>query len=178
MVLENKIKTLSLCSIVLAVLLIIFLVFPLLENIRKSSQELVSQKENLAVLENKITNLEKFKIIYQDLGLFLKQIDNLFVNAEVPIEFISFLEEKAKESKIDIDISLGQSGKAGKDSWSSLSFQISSVGSFPNFLSFLERIENSAYLVEIQNLNISHTGKGEFSTNEVKANFLIKVYTQ
>jgi Tfp pilus assembly protein PilO len=171
---KEKINLLIVLVILLVILTAAFVVYPLLGGIRKNSQELVSQKKNLAILESKVANLEKFKIIYKELEEILGKINDLFVDPGVPVEFISFLEERAKESHLETKITPTVLKGTEEDPWPFLSFQINSTGSFPDVLSFLKKIENSSYLIEIKNLNIS---KVEASDN-VQAIFSIKVYTK
>ena len=158
--------------LVLVVLILIFGVYPIFKDIEKNSQEVFRQKKELVILEAQITNLEKFKAVYQELEDILEKIEDLFVNPQVPVDFIRFLENTAENCSSDIGISPTSSGKFGNDYWQSLIFQISSRGSFPNFLKFLEKLENSPYLIEIQSLNISREGNG------VRAVLSIKVFAR
>jgi len=158
--------------LVLTVLILIFGVYPIFKDIEKNSEELVNQKKELVILEAQITNLEKFKIVYKSLEDILERIKGLFVDAQVPVDFIRFLENTAESGSLDISISPTSSGKYGSDYWQSLIFQISSSGSFSNFLRFLEKLENSPYLIEVQSLNISRDGEN------VRAIFSIKVFAE
>ena len=158
--------------LVLAVSILIFGVYPIFKDIEKNSEELVNQKKELVILEAQITNLEKFKIVYKNLEEILERIQGLFVDARVPVDFIRFLENTAESSSLDISISPTSSGKFGSDYWQSLIFQISSSGSFSNFLRFLEKLENNPYLIEVQSLNISRDGEN------VRAIFSIKVFAE
>ena len=172
---QNKIYLSIAGFILLIILMIVFAIYPLFKDMKNNSQELISQKEKFAVLGTKISNLENFKIIYKELEETLDKIDDLFTNPEVPVGFISFLEKSAKESQIEIEISSSPSPKSKKDFWPSLNFQITSTGSFTNFLKFLEKIENSQYLVEIENLNVNRI-RG--SLGSVTTNLSIKVFTK
>lgn len=158
--------------LVLAVLIFAFGVYPIFKDIGENSEEVLHQKKELVILEAQITNLEKFKIVYKELEEILDKAQDLFVDPQVPVDFIRFLENTAENCSLDVGISPTTSGKFGNDYWQSLIFQISSRGSFPNFLRFLEKLENSPYLIEIQSLNISREG-----TN-VRAIFSIKVFAE
>lgn len=153
------------------ILIFVFLIYPTFSEIKKSSQDFLSQKEKLTSLETKAENLEKFQTYYQEIKSNLEKIDKLFVNPEVPVDFISFLEETSRDSDVAIKIAPGSLAKTAP--WSSLFFQIATVSSFPNFLKFLEKLESSIYLIEIQNLNIAR-----LSEDDVSANISLKVYTQ
>lgn len=164
----NKITLSIVVFIVFIVLMIVFVINPLYQEAKEKSQELVNQKKQLSILETKIGNLERFKILYKSLEDILEKIDNLFVDSEVPVEFITFLETTADNSNLIIDISPGSSGKFGKDPWPSIIFKTSLTGEFPNFLKFMEKLENSQYLIEIQNLAVNKKTTGVEGTLTIK----------
>ncbi len=170
--------------IILAICLIVFLIYPLFIKIRESSKEIFSQKSALISLENKIKDLRKFQTRWQEIKPNLEKIDKLFINPKVPVEFINFLETTAENYEIPVKISLVPSKKIEGDLWPSISFQISSTTSFSKISRFLDKLESSPYLIEIQNLNVRKlTGKElkpeeETSLGSVEVNFLIKVYTK
>ena len=180
---KNKINLSIIIFLLLAILLVVFVIYPLFKEIKSNSEELVSQKKELATLEAKIDYLEKFKILYKNLEEILEKIENLFVNPEIPIEFISFLEKKAEDCQMTIQIAPSiYKEEIEKDHWAYLSLQISTVSSFPNFLKFLEKLESSIYLIEIQNLNINKSTKTELeglpSIDNVQSDFFLKVFTK
>lgn len=172
--------------LILSLLLIVFLIYPLFSEIKKVSQNLLSQKENFAFLVNKLENLQKFEIRFEEIRPNLEKTDNFFIEAEAPVEFIRFLENTARDCGISLKVSPFPLLKTEKDPWPFLIFQISSTGSFPNFLRFLEKLESSQYLIEIQNLNISRVSESElklkgfekFSLGDVITNLSLKVYAK
>lgn len=175
----KKINLSIIIFVVLIFLVISFVIYPSFKEIKKSSKDLIYQKENLSNLEAKIVNLEKFRILYKNLEEILDKIDNLFINPEVPVDFISFLEKNSKDCQLATEISFSPVKKIKTDPWPSLSFKITSTGSFSNFLKFLEKLENSQYLIEIQNLSINQTKKSEIPSKvDIQANLSIKVYSK
>ena len=168
----SKIQLLMLILAVLSILLTVFVIYPLFKNIKSKSQELIYQKEKLIILESTAINLRKLKVLYQDLDDILGKIDSLLINPEVPVKFISFLEKTSEECSIDSEILPGSVGKPEKYSWAPVNFQITVRSSSSNFLKFLEKLENSPYLINIQNLNINRTDK------EIGANLSIGVYAK
>jgi len=178
--------TISIVSfLVLSILLIIFVISPLFLEIKKISQDFLSQKQKLLALEEKIENLEKFKIIFPEISSSLEKIDNLFVDPKVPIDFINFLEKTSQDSRLSLEISVSSPLKIEKDPWPSIPFQLSLAGSFTNLANFLEKLESTFYLIEIQNINITRLSENElkskefevYSLGDVKAALSIKVYT-
>ena len=186
MTLRKKINLSLIIFTLLFIFSIIFLISPLYKDIKNNSQELISKKQEMAVLEAKIKNIEEFKKNYREINPNLEKIATLFVESAVPIEFIDFLEKTSRDCQTSIKISPSLVVKIPKDPWPSIAFQITSVGSFPNFLKFLEKLESSKYLIEIQNLNISRLTEAElklkefekFSLGDVKTIFSLKVYTK
>ncbi len=160
------------------ILIFVFMVYPLSKNIKNSSQELVSQKKELADLELKIVNLEKFKILYKNFEEILKKIDNLFVSQELPVDFIAFLENTSDEFSLKTEISPSAAKKIGGDPWSSFVFQLSSGGSFNNLVKFIKKLENSSYLIEVQNVNISRVAAEKNAPSDIRAVFSIKVFVR
>lgn len=156
------------------IFIILFLICPVFREIQAGSQGLIFQKKEIAVLQEKISNLQQFKSLYSGLKDVLEKIDDLFVDPEVPVEFIGFLEETAEDYNLEIKISPSLGKKTEKEIWPCLIFQVNNTGKFEGFLKFLERVENSQYLVEIRDLNVSLLEK----ENEIKAAFSVKVYTR
>lgn len=169
----KKIYLASFLFFLLVILLIVFLIYPLFKEIKKNSEELILEKNKIIFLAKERENLKKMGEIFKTYKSDLEKIENLFIDPEVPIEFISFLEKISRDSGALIKISPTPLKKFEKDPWPSIIFLIDLKSSFPNFLKFLEKLESSIYLVEIQNLNISRLTEGD-----IKANFSIKVFTQ
>jgi len=161
---------------VIALFFALFAVYPLFKEIKKNSEDFISTKKELVSLDLQSKNLGEFEKIYQENLQNIEKIDNLFINPEVPVDFISFLEKISQDSKVLIKISLLTS-KEEKDTWPSFQFQILSTGSFNNFSKFLEKIETAPYLIDIKSLNINKSIEGT-STNDIKATLLLKVYAK
>ena len=172
MTIKNKINLSLIIFSILSVSLIVFLIYPLFREIIMNSEDLISKKQKLISLETEIESLMEFQTLWQEIELNLKKIDQLFIDPEVPVEFISFLEMTARDCEFPIEISSALPSKIEKDPWPSLFFQISSTTSFSKILKFLARIETSLYLVEIQNLNGRRLTEGDTETT-----LSIKVFT-
>ena len=164
--------------------LVLFAVCPLFKEIKKNSESFILTKKELTSLEVQSKNLGEFKKIYQENLQNIEKIDNLFINSQVPIDFIGFLEKISQDSNVSIKISLLASKE--RDIWPSSQFQILSTGSFNNFSKFLEKIETASYLIEIKNISINRATENELKsegskglvTGDIKANLLIKVFTK
>ncbi|MDI6591776.1 MAG: type 4a pilus biogenesis protein PilO [Patescibacteria group bacterium] len=156
---------------ILIISLIVFLIYPLFEEIKKDSEELLLQKKRMVSLTEQRENLKKIEDIYKNYQSDLDKIEKLLPDPEIPIELISFLEKASRDSEVGLEIS-SITKEAPTNFWPSLSLQISITGSTPNSLKFLEKLENAPYLIEILNLNIRRSEK------ELKTSLLVKVYTK
>jgi hypothetical protein len=171
---------------VISIFFFAFVIPKFLKEIRKNSEDLISSKSELASLREDTKNFSQLEKVYQNYQSNLTKISGFFIDPEVPIEFITFLEKNAVFFQQKIEISLAPKIKTDTEPWPSLSFQISTHGSFPNSLKFLEKLENGPYLIEISDLNIKKLTEGEIqstkfqglSSGDVESTFSIKVYTR
>lgn len=169
---------------IITILLIVLIIYPLFKGIQKNSEDFISQKKKLILLQEEMKSLKETEVLYKTYQTNIDKIDDLFADPEVPIEFIDFLEKNAEKSQLSIEISL-MARKETKP-WPSLSFQISTAGSFSNLLRFLEKLETGSYLIEISNLNVKRLTEQELRSDEfrtpspgdVYTMFLIKVLTK
>lgn len=171
---KKKIIISSIIFGIVILALICFLIYPLVQGIKRNSQDLVRAKEELTLFQTKLQEVEQTRESYNKLKSDLDKIDNFFIDSEVPIDFIKFLEKTASDAGLSIDIS-PLSLKIGEAApWNSIGFSLILIGSFPDFSKFLEKIETASYLLEVQGLGLK---RYETSPSNIKADLTIKVYT-
>ena len=177
---------LFLTSLFLILILAIFIIYPLFSAIKKDSADLVSVKKEILFFSQKSGDAGKIKENFSQVEPSLKKIESLFVNSEVPISFIEFLEQTALGCNLNISISPSDNKKSDTDYWESMTFQINLAGSYQDILKFLEKIESADYLIEEQSLGM-HVLSGQnaenligkkFSGENIGALLTIKVYTK
>ena len=174
------------CFTTIALLLIILLVWPLVRDIKKSSDDLLVIRQTISSLGASIEDLEQFKTTYKRLNDDLAKARALFVNRDMPVDFIEFLEGAADDSQLAIAISPASVREVKGDIWPSMNFKLSLSGSATSCFKFLEKLETSPFLLDIQNFSITKTEQEEAQSNsqeglppgEVRADFLIKTYVQ
>ncbi len=182
---KNKIYIISITFGLITLILIVLFIYPLFKSIKNNSQELFSAKRELILLKNQIREIENFEVIYEDYQPNLARIDQLFIDPENPADFIQSLEKMAFDSGISMEIFplILSKEESETELWLSVTSQLSSNSSFPNFLRFLEKLETTPYLLEVQNLvlrrlNERELGKEEYSLGDIKAICLIKVFAK
>ena len=152
---------------IISALLVVFVILPLFKEIKAISQNLFFKKNKIVYLSEERENIKKIENLYKTYQSDLDRIENLFVDPEIPIEFIGFLEKTATDSQIKLEIfsmtrvaarggdeqSSATTKKTEQEPWQSLSAQLLVTGSFSNFSKFLHKLENGPYLIEVLDLN-------------------------
>lgn len=165
----------------LFVLIVLFL-FPLFKDIQSASQELLLIREEVIAITKRNREISLWKKSYPDLGPDLQKALMLFINPEIPVDFVKFLEKTIEEDMVSGEISL-LSTKEGNYPFDSLRFKVSLMGTFPSYLKTLDKLENAPYLIEIESLTCSKLNRlsteirgQEFSSDKnIKVDLLIKV---
>ena len=148
-----------------------FVCFVLISDIKKNSAQFISSKKALANLEANFENQRDLEKLLRDREDGLETAKAGFIDIETPIHFFEFLEKNAEECSLVIEISsLSAQEIKGEDKI--LGLQMKLLGREDDFMKFLERIENSDYLIEI----VSLTARGDSS--EVSAVLGIKVLAE
>jgi Tfp pilus assembly protein PilO len=163
--------------VMLALLLISLVISPLFKGIKNNKESLLAAKKDTVSLIADIDNLEIINKQYQEYSPNLEKINFLFVSSEIPVNFIRFLEKLAADSNVAILISSGKNQKIEKQQWVPLYFRISVEGSYLNFSRFLDKLENSNYLIEVQDMEV-RTVVSEKGDQGISADFSIKVFTR
>ncbi len=170
----------------ISLILILFVILPLIEEIKESSQQLLLEEEARLTFSEEIKNFQNFKTVYQEIKPDLEKIEDLFITSESPVEFINFLEKTASNSNVLIEISSVVSERTKESPWPFLDFRLQALGSFSDFSRFIEKLENSSYLIEIYELNLKRLAEGglgtkelaKFSARDITASFSLKVFTK
>ena len=150
--------------------------------IKETSLAILDQKKNLVSSEESEKDLKEFKVIFPGIKQNIDKADALFINYEAPLDFKGFLEKTASDHQLSFKISSVSLGQEQLGQF--ILFQLSSTGDYQNFLKFLDKLENSQYLIKIQKLDISRggsVGSGSLPiepTASINASFSIKVFAK
>lgn len=147
---ENKILTIILSFALVFILLCVFVVFPLGKSIKAQADELFSVRKEFRMIRQKSQTLTDWEGEYSDFKTDLERVKTLYVNKEVPVDFLDFLETTAHDSDLLIEISLTPQ----KDDEKSLNLKLVLFGSPQDCLMFIEKIESSPYLIEMGNFDL------------------------
>ena len=185
-ILKRKIFFILISIILIAFILMLLLVISLIKDIRKNSEEFLLERKALTSMEREFQEFEDFErnsAFYQS---NLEKLDKLFLNPEVPIDFIQFLEEESGNLGLLIKIFPSIITSRETDFWQSIGFQILLTGSFPDSLKFLEKLQTSPWLLEIQRTEVQRISEKDlqlerlkdFSLGDISFSIILKVYTK
>lgn len=168
MTINQKIYVALASIALLTTLLTVFVIYPFFLDIQKNSEELLQEKEKIIFLSQEAKGREKIEALYRAHQQDFSAIEKFFIDPEVPLDLINFLEETASTSNAQLAISSVTKNVAKKDPWSSLLLQLSLSATTPDFLQFLEQVETSPYLIEVLALTLGETA----------ATLTVKVFTK
>ena len=164
--------------------LVVLVVVPIVQAIENDARELCEKKKAQNTLYEERETLKEFKDIYNKVEPDLEKIDQMVVDSEVPIDFIDFLERTAIDSNIFIEISSVNKKIEKEDKQLYAVFQMEAMGSFSDFMVFLEKLENANYLIEVDGLTINRMGEEstervvDFSPDDISAKISLKVFAK
>jgi len=164
--------------------LFLFVVMPLLGAIQKKSDEIQKIKIDTQISQGRIDKLPEMRELHAILDQEKNSL-NVILDQNNSVDFIKKLELLAQETgnkislKIDDNSTVAKSSKDSKDkktvegvasslpSDNYLSMEITLEGKYENFASFLHKIENLDYYVNVLSLSlIKETVEQESSYNE------------
>lgn len=175
----NLKKEIILISIIFGTIIIgvlFFTFYYILPSVREASNNLTQTELSLLLTNNKQS--ERIRETYQGMTQEYQKISSLFTNSTTPLDLISFWEKTTGEENLIMKISPIALEKYKYDPWKFLGFEITLSGDFINIQKFIEKIENSKHLLEINNIVIKKNTLGQDAKkiDEAIANIRLKTY--
>lgn len=165
--------------------LFFFSICPTFSNIKQDSQNLLINKEELASIEYLTKSFEDFEKNFELYEDGLKEMEGLLskeslIDPEIPIEFINFLKEQSQELDLSLKIIPLQDKNKIEEHWNALKFRVTGVGRVDHVRTFIEKIENSKWLLGIVDLTATTYKEGAevSSRNYISINLTVKIYAQ
>jgi len=155
-------------------------VFPLLQGIRRDSRALENQYLKVLQASSAETEVAEFLKFSQAHQEDFQTIENTFVDGETPIGFIRFIEKIAATSNLTVKITPGTQKKQKGVPWPVMDFQLASSANYPEFLRFLEKLENGPYLLSVQNTSLIRDRTPQDKENSIQGvsfTLLVQVFT-
>ncbi len=178
-------------GLIVLILFIYLIAFPLIVKIKTASQEYLTNQEILAVLSQKEVLFKEIEKTYQERENDLAIIEDIFLETEEAVGFISTLEEIAQQTGNFFEIKTVDSftPPAEEEGSAFIVLRISLWGDFSSLLAFMANLEDSPYppyrLIEVDSLNIKRLESSNLvnlssnlSEGDLETIVGIKIYTQ
>jgi len=185
--LPKNVITISIGGFLALLTLVALVLYPLIKNMQAAADKLVGVQQELALFHDGSGNPDYIQETHAKIAPDRERFDTLFVNPDVPLDVIQFLEKTASASEITITIAPSGKSTAQEDTdpWPSIGFQLRLVSTFPDLLQFLEKIENGPHLVQLQDVAASRINERElaleeyqkYTLDDVRATVTVKVFT-
>ena len=159
--LNHKI-TASLIGLLIVILsLIYFIVAPTIKEIKTMGQAIEAQREYLEKKYRKGQNLKQLTENFKKIEPKLELIDQIFINKNRELEFITSLENEADKNQIGQKIDLSAPQKTENQNFQKTSLRLFTKGDFNRQLQYLVNLENLSYYINIKLLELSPDSGGE-----------------
>lgn len=171
---KQKIFLIAGIFIILIILLFFGAVKPIISEIKKASASVKENREKLLLLEKTDQDyLKQVEADYKDISNNLSVIQSGLIDKEQAVDFFIILEEIASSTSNNL--------KINASGFPVLILDLE--GSFPNLIKFVGLLENGKYFIDVDSTNLRRTAiketlEGGPSSENIKANIEIKVYTQ
>lgn len=158
--LKNKI-TLSLTGFLIIILSLIYaIVIPTVREIKTMSDAIEAQRVDLEKKYIKGQSLRQLTENLEKIESKIELLDQIFINKNRELEFITSLENEANKNQISQKINLSAPGKAENKNFQKTNLQLFTKGGFREQLQYLTDIEHLSYYVNVKVLELSPSSAG------------------
>lgn len=163
--LRNKITASLTVWLAIILFLIYFIVVPTIKEIKTMGRLIEAQREDL---EKKYIKGQSLKQLAENLNKIepnLKLLDQIFINKNRELEFITSLENEADKNQVGQKINLSAPQKEANSDWQKSDLALHTKGGFIKQLEYLLALERLNYYLNVKLLELSPAGgeqvKGE-----------------
>lgn len=175
--LKNKITTGLALWLAIILSLIYFIVLPTVKEIKTMGDAIEAEREDL---EKKYIKGQSLKRLTENLNKIeprLKLLDQVFINKNRELEFITSLESEANKSRVNQRINLSAPQQKENQNFQKADLKLFTNGGFLNQLEYLLNLEHLSYYVNVKLLELSPAG-GEQIKNDDQAGEELNMYLQ
>jgi len=162
--LKNKIIASSTGFLLVIAGLIYFIVLPTVSDIKTMNGEIDAQRIDL---ETKYLKGQSLKQLSENLNKIEPQLallDQIFINQNRELEFITSLENQANQNRVAQKINLSAPEATANQNFQKISLQLSARGDFTDQLRYLIGLESLGYYINVNRLELSLAGAGQDET--------------
>lgn len=141
--------------------LIYFIVIPTIKDIRNMSGEIEEQRIDLEKKYIKGYTLRQLTENLKKIEPKLSSLDQVFINKNRELEFITTIENEANKSRISQKINLNSPKVAENQEFQKNNLQLFTKGGFNKQLKYLVNLESLSYYINVKSLEFTPAGGAE-----------------
>jgi len=155
-------------TLVLTAILLIFVAWPSIQEIRSLNDQIYSQRSELEKLYKKGQLLKQTLKEYEEVKPTTAALERIYIKRGEELNFITTLENIASTNKLEQNIKLG--AQDPKKQTNQLPMQLELKGNLSSFISYLANLEALDYYLNIDTIRLSGPGRSKSNPNEVLNN--------
>ncbi len=162
---QNKSITIIVLLLLVNLVIIYFATIPTVAKIKSLHGEILNLKIDS---ENKITrekNMNDLNDKIKKISPQLEKINQIFINKNREIEFITTLESLEEKNNVQQTLNLDINNSQKGEGFNKVPIEISATGNFENLTNYLLDIETLNYYINFDNILIQKTGGDSYAPN-------------
>lgn len=162
--LKNKITVSLVLWLAIILSLIYFIVLPTIKEIKAMGDAIEAERQDL---EKKYIKGQSLKRLTENLNKIepkLKLLDQIFINKNRELEFITSLENEANKSQVSQKINLNSPQKEENQNFQKTGLELFTKGGFLKQLEYLSALEHLSYYVNVKLLELSPASREQIKT--------------
>ncbi len=154
--LNNRQKTMANIALRLVIIaaLVFFAIMPAAANIKTIRNNIIAKKIELDKSNTQSQTYSKLAQTLEEISPKLELLDNVFINRNRELEFITTLEGIAQENHVTQTIKLGDPVKDGANTYTKVPLSLTLSGSDTDTFNYVVGLENLVYYININSINI------------------------
>lgn len=165
--LKNKITVIIALVAVVVACIAYFIILPTVAEIRRINDEILSQRTDLEAKYVKGQSLNKLSNNLKLIDPKLAALDEVFINQNRALEFITILEQISADNGVEQKINLMTDKGAQENDYKRVPLQLLATGDFQDLARYLSSLESLKYYINITNIDMIRKEDKESGTKVV-----------
>lgn len=156
-------------DILLTALFVFAFVLPFTGSIRRSAEAFRTKHQEFERFQNFKEEVRSFKEFAEEYAPDIAALRASFVDRDIPLDFVKFLERNAAKGDVKISIAPGVVKKEGARSLSFLEFQIQGTGPYAGVMHLMKNIERAPFATSLVSASVQGAEQGVRFSATLKA---------
>lgn len=173
----KKTKTYIITGGLIIIILILFIIYPTVQDIRLTSNEITALKTQLLEQQSQTHTLENIIKSYQKYESKMELLNKTTITKNRELEFITTLEDVATRYNLEQKININDYQEVAGTAFNKMPLQLFLEGNFKDELSYLQDLEKLPTYINIKKIDISNAGTEDLATSTARTNMFISADT-